>query len=130
MLDDRTAVDPRFTSTRHAVWDNTSNRFGWSSYLGPEWPRGEVASDAAAGRTRDFSGLPTTFIGVGDIDLFFDEDRRYAESLGSADVPVHLEVVEGAPHGFYRMAPGAPVSRAFMGSALGWLSAVVTTRSS
>jgi acetyl esterase/lipase len=51
-------------------------------------------------RAEDLSGLPQTFIDVGDLDLFAVECIRYAERLVRAGVPTDLHVVAGAVHGY------------------------------
>ena len=53
-----------------------------------------------AARGDNFTGLPPTWIGVGTVDLFHDEDLAYAERLRAAGVTVKVDVVPGAPHGF------------------------------
>jgi acetyl esterase/lipase len=52
---------------------------------------------------------------VGDCDLFHDEDAEYARRLTAAGVPVELETVAGAFHGF-DVFGGAPVAKAFFAS--------------
>ena len=51
-------------------------------------------------RVPDLSRVPPTFIGVGSIDLFVDEDLDYARRLIDAGVPTELVVVPGAFHAF------------------------------
>lgn len=60
------------------------------------------------------SGLPPAWIGVGDIDLFYDEDRAYAERLRAAGVEVTFKVVPGAPHGFEVWAPDTTIARSYI----------------
>lgn len=55
---------------------------------------------AAPGRADDLHGLPPTFLGVGDLDLFLDEDISFAEKLSSHGVKVRSKVYPGVPHGF------------------------------
>lgn len=112
MLDDRTVL--RDTADRDVrVWSPTSNRLGWSAYLGCP-PGGDGVPDyAVPARRTDLGGLPPAWIGVGTNDLFHDEDVAYAERLREAGVPVSVEVVDGAFHGFDTVLPDAPVSRAF-----------------
>lgn len=50
---------------------------------------------------------------MGTLDLFYDEDVRYARHLRAAGVDCALDVVEGAFHGFDAVMPGKPVSRIF-----------------
>lgn len=51
-------------------------------------------------REHNLKGLPPAFIGVGSIDLFFDEDVDYAQRLSAAGVFAELVVVPGGFHGF------------------------------
>jgi acetyl esterase/lipase len=106
MLDDRSGSGP--DNPNYRLWGPKSNRFGWSSYLGNADP--QVAVPA---RQDNLSGLPPAWVGVGTNDLFHDEDVAYAERLTQAGVPCHLEVVQGAFHGFDLVVPKAPVSQAF-----------------
>ena len=110
MLDDRT-VGRTFENPGHRLWNQSSNKFGWSAYLGGADP--EVAVPA---RHTDLSGLPPAWLGVGTLDLFHDEDLAYAERLKAAGVPCEVEVVPGAFHGFDGVAPKAEVSRSFFRS--------------
>jgi acetyl esterase/lipase len=88
-------------TTNVRVWMPGSNAYGWTSYLGGLEPgHPEVSSYAAPARREDLSGLPPAWIGVGTLDLFYDEDVRYAERLREAGAPVEFHVVEGAFHGF------------------------------
>jgi acetyl esterase/lipase len=115
MLDDRTVlreVDGR----HHRLWDQASNRYGWTSYLANTPGAPEVPEHAAPARRVDLSGLPPTWIGVGTLDLFHDEDAAYAARLRAAGVDTTFEVVEGAFHGFDAVSPGAEVCRHFTNS--------------
>ena len=82
MLDDRTAARRGLDDAGHRVWDNRLNRFGWRAYLGTEPGAPGVPPYAVPARRDDVAGLPDTWIGVGDIDLFHDEAR---ESLSTPD---------------------------------------------
>ncbi len=121
MLDDRTAAWRDLDAVNNFVWNNRVNRFGWRSYLGVEPGAEDVPAYAVAARREDLSGLPPTWIGVGDIDLFADEDRTYAERLRAAGVEVTVEIVPGAPHGFEAWAPNASITRDYIGRAQAWL---------
>ncbi|MBN9391739.1 MAG: alpha/beta hydrolase [Chloroflexi bacterium] len=113
MLDDRTVTN----SADHAyvgefIWTKESNYFGWTSLLGQE-PGGEdVSPYAAAARATDLSGLPPTYLTVGSLDLFLEEDLEYARRLIRAGVPTELHVYPGGFHGFNLM-PTAAISQAF-----------------
>ena len=67
---------------------------------------------AAAARAEKLEGLPATFIGVGTLDLFLEEDLEYARRLIRAGVPTELHVYPGAFHGF-PMAAHAQVAQMF-----------------
>ncbi len=116
MLDDRT-VTRTDLDTRHVrVWMPGSNRYGWRTYLNAEPGSEGVSPYAAPARRDDLRGLPPTWIGVGDLDLFHDEDVEYARRLSEAGVPCELEVVAGAFHGFDATSPRATVTQAFWAS--------------
>ncbi len=118
MLDDRTAVRTDVELKEHLAWSNASNHFGWTSYLGTE-PGGDTTADyAVPARRDDLTGLPPAWIGVGDLDLFHDENLEYARRLEEVGVPVTLETAEGAPHGFPFMAEEAAISQRFLTSAV------------
>lgn len=116
MLDDRTAARTELDAVKHRLWNNRNNRGGWSYYLGQAPGLPEVPAYAAPARRQDLAGLPTTWIGVGDIDLFYAEDCEYAERLGDAGVRCQLEVVPAAPHAFELFVADAPISIEFMQS--------------
>jgi acetyl esterase/lipase len=111
MLDDRTVDRRDLDNPGHRLWNQSSNKFGWSSYLGDA--DREVAVPA---RREDLSGLPPAWLGVGTFDLFHDEDLAYAERLKAAGVPCEVEVVPGAFHGFDGIVPKADVSQSFFNS--------------
>jgi acetyl esterase/lipase len=55
---------------------------------------------AVPARREDLSGLPPAWIGVGTLDVFYDEDVVYSKRLASSGIESELVVVEGAFHGF------------------------------
>jgi acetyl esterase/lipase len=121
MLDDRTGARHEFDKIDYPLWTNRSNRAAWTWYLGQPAGQPEVPSYAAAARRKDLAGLPPTWISVGDIDLFYDENCRYAERLKEAGVPCQMHVSPQAPHGFERLVPNATLSRALLLSAYRFL---------
>jgi acetyl esterase/lipase len=101
MLDDRTVL--RTDLHEHigqVMWTNEHNRFGWQSLLGKEPGSADVSPYAAASRALDLRGLPPTFISVGALDLFCEENIVYAQRLLTQGVPVELHVYPRAFHGF------------------------------
>lgn len=113
MLDDRTGSTrkkPPYMGV--VIWNEQRNRFGWSSLLGVPAGSAKVPYGSVPARVENLKGLPPAFIGVGSIDLFVDEDVEYARRLIDAGVPVRLNVVPGAFHGFDAFA-GASIAKAF-----------------
>ena len=126
MLDDRTAAKLELDAISHKIWDNRQNRVGWHSFLATEPGADHVPDYASPARRTDLSGLPPTWIGSGDIELFFDEDRTYAERLRSAGVDCALDVVSGAPHGFETLARNTKLAQDYLSRARTWLSQKLT----
>jgi acetyl esterase/lipase len=46
------------------------------------------------------TGLPDTYIDVGGLDLFRDEDIAFTQRLAAAGVQVEFHLFPGVPHGF------------------------------
>jgi len=108
MIDDRQiTVSSRW---RDPVWPPEANRYGWDCYLGGLSGDG-VPAYAAAARATGLEGLPSTFICVGALDGFCDEDVDYATRLRHAGVPTELHVYPGAPHGFDSLTPNTAIAR-------------------
>jgi acetyl esterase/lipase len=110
MIDDRCTTlssnDPEIPG-----WTVAHNRFGWQAYLGASYGTSSVSPYAAPARATDLRGLPPTYLYVGELDLFLDEDIIYAQRLLQAGVPTELHVVPGSIHAFEIAAPDAAVSR-------------------
>jgi acetyl esterase/lipase len=103
MIDDRTAVRKDLhPHVGEFVWTQRNNHFGWHSLLGSEPGSAGVSPYAAAARAAYVSGLPPTYISVGGLDLFLEENMIYADRLSRAGVPVEFHMYPGAYHGFYR----------------------------
>ena len=112
MLDDRTGANKSLDGTS-LVWTNRSNRWAWSQYLG--YPAGSKAPAdySVPGRAEDLSGLCPTWIGVGDIDLFYKEDVDFANRLLMAGVETQLKIFKGFPHAAESIVPEAEISKTF-----------------
>ena len=103
MIDDRTAVRKDLhPHVGEFVWTQANNLFGWRSLLGSEPGSAGVSPYAAASRAADLSGLPPTYISVGGLDLFLEENMTYADRLSRAGVPVEFHMYPRAYHGFYQ----------------------------
>ncbi|MCV7381252.1 alpha/beta hydrolase [Mycobacterium alsense] len=108
MLDDRTGAAG---GDKRIVWTASDNRQAWRWYL-----NGADPSEAAPARRENLAGLPPTWIGVGTLDLFYQECLDYARRLREAGVPVHEEIAPGAFHAFDQIADKAAVSVRFFAS--------------
>jgi acetyl esterase/lipase len=115
MLDDHTGstrMPPPFIGTYG--WSAANNKLGWASLLGIEPGGASAPKGAVPARVEDVSGLPPTFIGVGSLDLFVDEDMTFAQRLVRAGVQTKLLVVPGAFHAFEGVVPNARISKEFI----------------
>ncbi|WP_169951761.1 alpha/beta hydrolase [Microbispora sp. H11081] len=125
MLDDRTALVRDHRGRGRIGWTPRSNAYAWARYLGHGPRVAEPRPYAAAGRREDLRGLPPAWIGVGDLDLFHEENLRYAERLRAAGVPVDLVVEPRMYHGAdVGRDATVPSMRAFRQSMLDALAAV------
>lgn len=111
MLDDRTTVaDPTIVDA--LTWTYEDNMTGWSALLG-EAAGAEMALSpyATPGRAENVAGLPPTYIDVGTLDIFRDEDVAYATRLLRAGVQTELHVYPGVPHAFDLIGPDLQVTK-------------------
>jgi acetyl esterase/lipase len=120
MIDDRMeTVSSQWDDT--PVWTNVSNRYGWSSYLPGIAGTDDVPIYAAPSRAVDLAGLPPSYVMVGTLDGFLDEDISYANRLMQAGVPTELHVYPGATHGFDSLARAVPIARQAVDDIERWL---------
>jgi acetyl esterase/lipase len=110
MLDDRNTV-PDESLVPFLTWTYDDNVTGWGALLGGDAGGDEVPVSAAPARAQDVSGLPPTYVDVGDLDIFCNEDVEYARRIAATGTPVELHVHPGVPHGFETFAPGTDVAR-------------------
>jgi len=127
MLDDRQQT-PSSQLAGLAVWSRETNTFGWRCYLGDLYGADDVPYTAAPARCADLSGLPPTFVSVGTVDGFRDEDIDYAVRLNQAGVPCELHVYPGASHG-YQIAVDAAITRQSSRDVLDWLARQIASGS-
>lgn len=107
MIDDRHHTDSSKTVLNIGIWDREGSIEAWNWYLGDSAPD----AYAAPARAEDLSGLPPTYIDVGDLDLFRDEDILIAQRLSAAGVPVEFHLWTGAYHASELFAPQATLSQ-------------------
>ena len=125
MLDDRTVLRTDHQGRGALMWTPETNRYGWTSYLGHAPTEADERPHAAPGRTSDLRSLPPAWIGVGDLDLFYEEDVDYARRLDAVGVACELHIAPGMYHGADAIVPGASICRAFRGSATNALRAAI-----
>ncbi|MGA5545338.1 alpha/beta hydrolase [Mycobacterium sp. NPDC051198] len=95
MLDSQPTLLPTRAA---AAWSSSSNGFAWSSYFGQQPDAADPLPYSAASRRSDLSGMPPTWIAVGDIDILCAESTEYARRLRESGVPCDLIVVPGMYH--------------------------------
>ncbi len=83
------------------------------SYLGRPPRISDAPEYAAPARREDLSGLAPAWVGVGDLDLFYDESVDYARRLEDAGVECELVTVPGMYHGADGLARKHPAMQAF-----------------
>jgi acetyl esterase/lipase len=108
MLDDRTCVNEKISKLPlHINWNNQSNMYAWSLYLGPDHKPGDetLPKYASASRRAELSGLPPALITVGDLDLFHDECTEYVRRLENDGVKTNIVVTVGGFHAYMLMQP-------------------------
>lgn len=112
MIDDTNTTRSSQEITDVGIWDRDGNIEAWGWYLG-----GQPADMyAAPARAEDLRGLPPTFIDVGEMDLFRDEDIAFANRLMQAGVPTEFHVYPGAYHTSEIFAPEAELSGRIWGA--------------
>jgi acetyl esterase/lipase len=111
MLDDRNISCSSHAIVDLGIWDRTANLEAWGYLLGDDVGSDRVSAYAAPARATTLVGLPPTYIEVGDLDLFLDEDITLAQRLADSGVPVELHEHSGAYHGFDQLAPNSELAR-------------------
>jgi acetyl esterase/lipase len=116
MIDDRTACRDDHAVRGWLTWTPSSNRRAWTAYLGREPRMSDAPEYAAPARRLDVGGLAPAWIGIGELDLYYEENVAYAEKLKAAGVPCELLTVPGMYHGADGMVQDALSMRNFHAS--------------
>ncbi|OAA59852.1 arylesterase monooxygenase [Niveomyces insectorum RCEF 264] len=98
------------------MWTCEQNALGWAAYLNVGKPGVDGPLEAAAAlaqatvtnaspyaipaRASSLAGLPSTYMDVGSLDLFLEEDAHFAARLARDGVELDFHVFAGVPHGF------------------------------
>jgi acetyl esterase/lipase len=107
MIDDRHQTASSHEVVDIGIWDRAGSIEAWGWYLSGA----EADAYAAPARAEDLSRLPPSYIDVGDLDLFRDEDITLAQRLSAAGVPVEFHLWTGAYHASELFAPKARLSQ-------------------
>ncbi len=113
MLDDRTVLVDHHGDRGRFMWTPASSRWAWTAYLGRHPRESDAPEYAAPARRDDLAGLPPAWVGVGDLDILYDECVEYAERLTAHGVPCELVAVPGMYHGADGIKPKVPAMKAF-----------------
>ncbi len=98
------------------IWTKENNVFGWGKLI--EGQENKLTDDEmiyfspATATVEQLKGLPQTFMIVGSLDLFCDEDISYAQKLMQAGIYTELHVEPGVPHA-YEYLEGTPQTERF-----------------
>ncbi|MCQ3016324.1 alpha/beta hydrolase [Pseudomonas tremae] len=114
MLDHRTGSPDSSSpnpTTGTLSWSRQANHFCWECLRGSYALNDDRATLFSPALADDLSGLPATFICVGALDLFLEEDLAFGLTLSRSGVPVELHVYQGVPHMFDQL-PGEQTRQA------------------
>ncbi|KAL2070586.1 hypothetical protein VTL71DRAFT_13612 [Oculimacula yallundae] len=134
MLDDRNESESCKQFYKSGTWNGAHNRVAWDWYFnrkksgvsdGHGEGDGEVSFYASPGRATDLSDLPSTWIDVGEADLFRDEDVKFASRIWEAGGSCELHVWKGAWHAFEVFGKGSLVANACDEARLNWLRRIL-----
>ncbi|MCD5978420.1 alpha/beta hydrolase [Pseudomonas quasicaspiana] len=109
MLDHRTgssAAPSDNPTTGTLSWSREANRFCWDCMQGSYTLDDDQAHLFSPSLASDLQGLPPSFISVGSLDLFLEEDVAFALALSRSGVQTEMHVYPGVPHMFDQY-PGA-----------------------
>ncbi|MBQ2208906.1 MAG: alpha/beta hydrolase [Prevotella sp.] len=120
MLDYRTGGENDIYKNEYTggcVWSKENNVFGWGKLI--EGQDKELSAEEmiyfspAVATVEQLKGLPETFMIVGSLDLFCDEDISYAQKLMEAGVFIEFYMEPGVPHA-YEYLEWTPQARRFL----------------
>lgn len=113
MLDDQTTSTSDSPINEFLTWTSKDNTMAWKAYLGADRygnPDADILPSEAPARLKSYKGLPSTYIDIGGLDLFLNENLHYAAKVAAAHIEVELHVYPGLPHGFESAAATVKVA--------------------
>ncbi|RBR24641.1 uncharacterized protein FIESC28_02574 [Fusarium coffeatum] len=108
-LDDRTSHPADTEFLKFTTWTPHHNKLAWKAYVGEEKAgrlEADVSPYAAPARAESYRGLPSTYVDVGTLDLFRDEDLEFVKRLMEDNVEVEFHLWPGVPHVFEFLGQG------------------------
>ena len=98
------------------IWSKEENVAGWADLKhGEDIPEDEmIYYSPAVAEPEQLAGLPDTFIIVGSLDLFVNEDLAYASNLTRAGVLAEAYLEPGVPHSYNVVGHDTPQGERFV----------------
>ncbi|KAK4941903.1 hypothetical protein LTR10_018233 [Elasticomyces elasticus] len=114
MIDDRN-VSRWEALTPFATWAPDDNLTGWWTYIGRDKAgKDDVSPYAAASRVESVQGLAPLYLDVPGLDIFRDENIRYAQRFAAADIATELHLYPSLPHSFEAFTPQIQAAKVAM----------------
>jgi acetyl esterase/lipase len=104
----------------YPIWNRATSLNAWEMYLGKDTDVG-ASPYASPSRASELSGLPPTYLCVGDVDLFRDENIAFMQKLIADGSPGEFDVYPGVYHAAENQYPDAVVSKRMYADTLGKL---------
>lgn len=111
MLDDRNQTVSAQQFKHNTLWSGVTNCMAWDLVLGAASGSAGVNELSSPARSVDLSGLPPTFIDVGECEVFRDEAVAYASQIWKCGGTAELHVWPGLYHGSFLLENDVPVSQ-------------------
>lgn len=90
------------------VWSPELNQLGWTTLRGGQNIPEDKMPYFSPSMENNLEGLPSTFMLVGNMDLFSIEDYTYAQRLVSEGIPTEFHQIYGVYHMFDVVEPQSP----------------------
>lgn len=126
MLDDRQQLYASARQFREGTtWPGWMDERAWECVLGAEEGREDAEGVRVAGRVEDLSGLPVTFVDVGECEAMRDQAVAFASRIWRDGGSAELHVWPGVYHGGALFEPGVAVGQGMVKVQKGFLERVL-----
>jgi len=114
MLDDRNITPDPDPDFRPQLWSHRDNARSWLAFLGDQASNEDIPPTSSPGRMtlEQARGLPSTYLDIGDKDIFRDECIEYCAKTAKAGVEIELHVLPGMGHAFDWLYTAKPTVQA------------------